>query len=316
MNIVVTGGAGFIGSKLCEKLAAAGHDVVCADVRSLDLEQIDNHPTDVLSAEGVDKLLAANLPVDVVYHLAGPVVETVRKQPAAAFDLQVRGTTNVLEACRLRRVPRVLLASSFYVYAGCPPEWVVNEETVLDVRQVELFGAAKLTCERLVTAFAKSYGLRWQAFRFGSVYGFNPRGGGSNVIRTFLEQGFRREPITVWGPGRRRNQYTLLDDVVDALVRALDPAYDGEVWNLVSPYETTTGQLATVLADAYGFEFVFDEDKPEGPSMAFMVSRKAVTRSLFQPTPLAEGIRQTVEAMAAAGVVALPPQQLALQSRG
>jgi UDP-glucose 4-epimerase len=289
MRVVVTGGAGYIGSALVAALRSA-HQVWSFDIApGPDVLEVD-----LLKSGQFAQALESLLPIDAVYHLAGPVVEKVRKQVALGTTLQVQGTLEVLEACRQLNVRKVLLASSFYVFAGLPEDAVANEETLLDLGPVEVFGAAKLMAERLVRAYTVSYGIEHVIFRFGSVYGHNPRAAGSNVIGTFLERGFAREPIVIWGPGRRRNQYTLLDDVVAGCVAALGAR--NETFNLVSPYEATTGELAALLRARYGFEIVFDPDKPEGPSMAFMVSRKAVRQLGWRPTPLEVGIKRTVEA--------------------
>jgi nucleoside-diphosphate-sugar epimerase len=151
----------------------------------------------------------------------------------------------------------------------------------------------------MMKAYAKSYGIEYVILRFGSVYGYNPLAGGSNVIRTFLEMGLRGEPIVIWGPGRRRNQYTLLEDIVEGAIAAL--AASNETFNLISPEETTTGELGLHLRERYGFDVVFDHDKPEGPSMAYMSSRKAQKQLGWRPTELEKGIEATMVALQGAG---------------
>lgn len=292
MRIVVTGGSGFIGSALVKRLRQE-HDVWNFDLRVTPGDERAAE-CDVTVSGSFYQAVHAIGPIDAVYHLAGPVVEMTRKRVAEACHAQLDGTLQVLETCRHLAIPKLLLASSFYVYAGLPPDAVANEMTPLDLESMEIFGAVKLMSERMVRTYAKSYGIDFVIFRFGSVYGYNQQAAGSNVIRTFLEQGFRKEPIVIWGPGARRNQYTLLDDVVNGCVAGL--AAKNNVFNLVSPFETTTGELAALLRERYGFEIVFDESKPEGPSMAFMSSRKAVRELGWCPITIEDGIVETVQA--------------------
>jgi nucleoside-diphosphate-sugar epimerase len=190
-----------------------------------------------------------------------------------------------------------VLASSFYVFANYPAGAVVNEESALDVMGLEIFGAAKAMSERIVRQYAQSYQIEWAAGRFGSIYGYNPcpTAKGSNAVRTFIELGLKGQPLEVWGPGNRRNQYTLLKDVVDGL-ELLATSEQG-AYNLISPEETTTGELARFLETRYGFQVVFNLERPEGASMAYMSARKAIRDLGWLHTPLAKGIEETVTAL-------------------
>lgn len=297
MRVVVTGGSGFIGSALSLGLNKAGVKVLVLDRVRPAVDDVEFAVVDLLEPElaWAEMRAWSEEPIDAVLHLAGPVADATRKQIAAAADLQVRGTLHALEAVRRLQIPRFVLASSFYVYAGMPEDAILNESTAIDIRRLEPFGAVKLLSERLVEAYGTSYGLEWAILRFGSAYGWSPSPTGSNVIRTFLELGALGQPIEVWGRGVRRNQYTLLDDIVRGTIRVLDgmPATAGEIWNLISPEETTTGALARHVAARYGYDVLFNPDRAEGPSMAYMSSRKATRVLGWQPTGLEEGIEWT-----------------------
>jgi len=294
MKIAVTGGAGFIGSKLVERLMQEKHDVISVDVRENPVHS-QNVVLDVTNEKAVTEFLGKG--TEIVFHLAGPVVETVRKQPKMSADVQLRGTLNILDGCRLAGVKKVVLASSFYVYAGCKSEEIVNEVSPLDVLRTELFGASKLMSERLVRSYSEAYGLEFVMLRFGSAYGFSQHALSSNVIRTFLEIGTKGETLEVWGKGERRNQYTYVDDIVDGCVRAM--SQKNQVYNLISPEITTTGALARALRKLCGFEVVFNEDRKEGSSMAYMSSMKAMTELGWQARSLEDGIRITATDFAA-----------------
>jgi UDP-glucose 4-epimerase len=282
MRIVVTGGAGFIGRAIVARLRDEGHEVIVADVR--DDGSGTSRMLDVLDLEAVHEVVAG---ADAVYHLAGPVLETARSDPFGASRLQLDGTLNVLEACQRAAVPQIVLASSFYVYDGLPPEGIVNESSRLNTTGMELFGSLKVSAEQLVKAYRHKGGPRFAILRFGSAYGW---GAGSNLIQTFVEAGLRGETPEVWGVGLRLNQYTRVDDIARGAVAALSS--DDEIFNLISPEETSTGEIALLLRDIFGFEVKFLRDKPEGKSMPYMSSRKAIRHLGWKPTPLVVGIKE------------------------
>lgn len=285
MKALVTGGAGFIGSRLIAKVRSQGGEAVGLDVRP-----------SAYCMEGdvrkVEDVVAAMGKCDVVYHLAGPVVETVRKNLYESLDLQMAGTLAVMEAARRqKRPPKVIVASSFYVYAGQSADTVVNEQTTLDLRETDAFGASKLMTERIARAFGETYGVKWVALRFGSVYGY---GDCSNVVKTFLEAGLRRETVEIWGRGLRKNQYTYVDDVVEGCYRAAE--LENVIVNLVAPEVVTTASLADLLRSLYGFDnVVFNEDKAEGGSMAWMASHKAQELLGWMPQSLYDGVHKMME---------------------
>jgi len=286
MNVVVTGGSGFIGSRLVRRLADLRHRVISVDVRSPKAETkgVQFVKADLTQYSDAERAVEG---ADVVYHLAGVVLEDVRKDPYRGSELNVDITRNVVEACKRKEIARVLFASSFYVYDGIPEKHIVNEETPLAILNMELFGATKAFGEVLLREYRRRFGLHYVILRYGSAYGF---GECSNVILTFLNDGLSGRPIEVWGPGKRRNQYTYVDDLVEGSVLALDR--EDEVYNLVSPWDTGVGELAELLVKLYDFRVDYRLDKKEGVSMPYMSSRKAEKELGWKPTPLLEGIRK------------------------
>jgi UDP-glucose 4-epimerase len=212
-----------------------------------------------------------------------------RREPFDSAALQLNGTLNVLEACREARVGKIVLASSFYVYDGLPGDGIVNESSALDPGRMELFGSLKVAAEQLVLAYFRKYQLEYVILRFGSVYGV---GEGSNLVQTFVQAGLRNEVLEIWGKGTRINQYTYLEDVADGCVRAL--ASRNETFNLVSPEETSTGELARMLEAQFGFRSTLLTDKAEGADFPYMSSRKAIRQLGWSPTSLDDGIRSIV----------------------
>jgi UDP-glucose 4-epimerase len=289
LKIAVTGGCGFIGSRLVKKLVERGYEVTSIDINgSAELAKGYKYVRcDLLDYSNAKSALHE---FDAVYHLAGCVLESVRKDPFTGSAVNVDITRNVIEACRVNKIEKVLFASSFYVYDGISDKMVVNEETPLSTLNMELFGATKAFGESMLKEYRKKYGLKYVILRYGSAYGL---GNCSNVVKTFLEAGWSKQPIEVWGQGKRRNQYTYVDDLAEGSALAIDKV--DEVYNLISPEETTIRELAELLKAKYGFEVVYHTERPEGASMPYMSSRKAIKELGWKPISLEEGIEQMVQ---------------------
>jgi UDP-glucose 4-epimerase len=282
MKALVTGGCGFIGRALVERLAGSGHDVMAADLKT---DTSGKHPATCVDVLDLEQLGAAIAGTNVVYHLAGPVLDTARRDPFWSSKLQLLGTLNVLEACRRSSVPKVVLASSFYVYDGLPPQGIVNESSPLDPSRMELFGSLKVAAEQLVLGYARRFGLKFVILRFGSAYGW---GEGSNLVQTFFEAGLQGHVLEVWGGGTRANQYTYIQDIAAGAVQAL--SLENEIVNLISPEETSTSELAALMSDKFGFTMKLLVDKPEGADFPYMSCRKALRLLDWKPTPLTEAL--------------------------
>jgi nucleoside-diphosphate-sugar epimerase len=169
---------------------------------------------------------------------------------------------------------------------------IVNEETQLDILKMELFGSLKLKAESLIREYSKKYGIDYVILRFGSAFG---PGNCSNVIITFLEAAKKGEPIEIWGYGKRKNQYTYVDDIADGCFRVMNKS--GETFNLIHSEQTSTGDLARMLQKKYDFKIFFNTIQKEGTDMPYMSSRKAMEDLGWKPTPLEEAIEKTVKEM-------------------
>ena len=286
MRVVVTGGCGFIGSRIVHRLAARGDEVRVVDVAGRSLECATVYPISVLDARELEPILDG---ADAVMHLAGYVREQMRRDPDAGARLQIEGTRNVLEASSRTGVKRVVLASSFYVYQG--RSGAADEETPIDAGLLEPFAFAKLASEQLCRDYAARGAVTYTVLRIGSAYG----PGGSNAVRAFLEAGFRGDAIEVWGEGRRRNQYTYVGDLAEGTVAILGRARasENQVFNLISPAVTTTADLAAALAAEFGFPVRFRAGALEDPTFPYMLSDKAVALLGWRPSLLSDGLRLT-----------------------
>ncbi len=290
MKIAITGGGGFIGIQLSRRLIDRAHDVTVIDIApQSQTKNFTAKTADITDLEETKKAIAGN---QTVYHLAGGVLENVRKAPYLGTELNVTGTLNVLESCRVNDVKRIIFASTFYVYDGIDPTALVDEETSLNGNGMELFGASKLIGENLVRTYSQKYGIEFVILRFGSAYG---AGNCSNIVKTFLDSGIQGKPAVVWGRGHRWNQYTYVGDIADGCVLSLPEK--NEIFNLISPEQTSIRELADMVKETLNLEVAFDFTKREGTSVPYMSSEKARIRIKWKPVTLKEGIQRTIAEM-------------------
>src|SRR5438552_7345376 len=284
MKIGVTGGSGFIGSRLVDELTRSNHEVVSIDLlpptRKEGFEFIQ---ADLTSFEKTERLVEG---LDVIYHVAGTVLEQVRADPFRASGVNINITRNIAEAARKKDVDKIIFASSFYVYDGIDSDMIVNEATPLNTMKMELFGGTKVFGETLLKEYSKRYGIKYLILRYGSAYGAG--GQGSNVIKAFLDSAIAGRTIDVWGPGNRRNQYTYVDDLAKG--SALSLPRDNEIYNLISPEETSVRQLTETISHKIPVKVSFALEKKEGSSMPYMSSRKAISDLSWQPISVDHGI--------------------------
>jgi UDP-glucose 4-epimerase len=259
MRILVTGGAGFIGSHMTARLVKDGHDVVVIDNettgrRSNVPKEARYIKGDVTCREDLERAFAEDL--DAVFHIVGQV-SLVRSYGDPGLDLRtnVLGTVNVLQHCVGRRVPRLLYASSMTVY-GHTDQLPTPEDT--PCRPISYYGITKYAAERYVHATAERVDLDFNfqatSFRMYNVYG--PRQALDNpyqgVLGIFIGNLLRGEPITIFGDGKQSRDFIYIDDVVDAWVGALgNPASYGGVFNLGSGRRTSINDLADEVMAAF-----------------------------------------------------------------
>jgi|TARA_B100001971_G_scaffold196540_1_gene204470 UDP-glucose 4-epimerase len=291
MRVAVIGGLGFIGRSITKKLVDQGHDVRVLDI--IIEKPIKGTELIVADITNFDQIARCLDGIDIVYHLAGTVVGTSRKNPRLAVNLDILGTSNVLEACVKTGVEKLIYASSFYVYDGLSADTEVNEDSCSDIFKAETFGVVKLVGERLVQEYNSRYGLKNMILRFGPAYGPSDRC--TCAISDFIETGLRKKPIVIWGPGKRKNQYTYVEDIADGCVGAL--SLENDILNLISPERIMTSQVADILSRNYKFTIKYDLNKPEGPTMPFMSSKKAENKLNWKPVSLEEGINETLQVM-------------------
>jgi UDP-glucose 4-epimerase len=259
-GVLITGGAGFVGSNLTRELVEAGTEVAVLDdftaVRTDYLAGLDvrRHPGSVADPTSVRRAVKG---MDAVVHLAAmsgvaPSVE----HPGRDFEVNVRGTFNVLDAVRRAGVPRVIFASSGAVVAGAKPP--LSEGTLPS--PLSPYGASKLYGEAAMQAFQSVYGFTGVVLRFSNVYGPNCDHKRS-VVAEFLRRALRRRPLVVYGNGRQTRDFLHVADVCRAVRIALRSPSSG-VFQLGTGVETSIARLANLVQKAAGVKLDVERRPP------------------------------------------------------
>lgn len=302
MNILVTGGAGFIGSHLVRHLLAKGEQVTALDNLSTGLAE--NLPPeaklvemDILD-EDLPKVVATGA-FDAIVHLAAQtMVDTSIKDPLLDTRENLLGTVQVLEAARAANVKRVIFASTAAVYGDV-------KEDDLPVREAQptlplsFYGLSKLSVEKYLEMYENLYGMEYVVLRFANVYGERQGDGGEGgVISIFAKAVAEGRDITIYGDGEQTRDFVYAGDIAEGIWAALRTEEVNAAYNLSTQTETSLRELVSLLAEIRGREIVpkYGAER-EGDIYKSMLSNSRARRGLdWQPaTTLAEGLRRTYE---------------------
>jgi UDP-glucuronate 4-epimerase len=310
MNFLVTGGAGFIGSHVCERLLRDGHAVWTFDdlnpfydpaikratLRDLQAlaKPFEFIPGDLTDAAAVNELFAS-VKFDQVIHLAARAgVRPSLEQPALYQRVNVEGTVNLLEAARLTGVKKVTIASSSSVYG-------VNAKVPFSERDpifsaISPYAASKLACEALGHVYHHIYGLDVAMLRFFTVYG--PRQRPDLAIHKFAQLITAGKAIPFFGDGSTARDYTYVTDTVDGILACTRQEFGFEIFNLGESQTVTLSHLVQLLEKALGQPAVLNRQpaQPGDVPITYADITKARERLGYQPSVKIEaGIPKFVE---------------------
>lgn len=306
MNILVTGGAGFIGSHLVDRLIADGHRVAVVDVLATGKRANVNPQAALYEIDIRTPALAAAFEAarpEVVFHAAAhaSVSESVR-DPLHDAEVNVLGTLNVLQQCAAHGVGRVVFSSTGGALYGEPERLPADEDH--PVRPLSPYGASKAAAETYVRTLCPLAGIRYTILRCGNVYG--PRQdpfGEAGVVAIFAGAMLRGQRPVIFGDGSQERDYVYVDDVVQANVLALGQSEDG-VYNIGTGEGTTVSQVFDALAGATDYDGVPEHaaERPGDVRRIYLDVRRAQQRLGWRAAmSLGEGIRRTVDAVREAG---------------
>jgi UDP-glucuronate 4-epimerase len=308
MKILVTGGAGFIGSHLVERLLQASHQVDVLDefndyydprIKRANLRAVQHririHQADIRDPAAVERIVASGR-YDSIIHLAARAgVRPSIREPRLYIDANIIGTYNLLEAARQTRVPRFICASSSSVYGVL--KTVPFREDMALTETISPYAATKLAAEQLCSNFSHLYGMRTVSLRFFTVYG--PRQRPDLAIHKFTRFIHEGRPIDQFGDGSTRRDYTYVDDIIQGVMACL--TYEGllcDVFNLGESQTTTLTELIRAIEDNLGKKAIINRmpEQPGDVPLTYADISKARSHLNYNPTTkIKEGIPKFVD---------------------
>jgi len=308
MRVLVTGGAGFIGSHLVEKLLASGHEVLILDdfndfydpqIKHANIDgfagHVAVHHVDLCDSESVRNVFRREK-IDAIAHLAARAgVRPSIQRPRLYYDTNVTGTLHLLEAARLTGVGRFVFASSSSVY-GASSTIPFSENQHL-TQTLSPYAATKIAGEFLCSTYSHLYGLRVVALRYFTAYG--PRQRPDLAIHQFTRRIYAGQPIDQFGDGTTRRDYTYIDDVIQGTMAAFE--YNGPRFDIFNLGESDTIQLKDLIGaieTALGKKATINQLPEQPGDMPLTCADISKARKLLQYKPttrLSEGLPRFID---------------------
>lgn len=243
MNILITGGAGFIGSTLADRLLKDGHIVTVVDnfndyySKELKIKNIQHnlsnekyilYEEDIRNKAAIKNILKNNN-IEVVIHIAALAgVRASIERPEEFVDVNVNGTKIILDSMIECNIKKLVFASSSSVYGNC--EAKIFSENITNLQQISPYAKTKYQCEELIKTYFQLYNLSAVCLRLFTVFG--PRQRPDLAIRKFIEQIKKDEPIIMYGDGTMSRDYTYIDDVINGFVSAIE--YENSLFEIIN----------------------------------------------------------------------------------
>ena len=308
-RVIVTGGAGFIGSNLVEKLLQNNWHVTVIDnydpfydksIKKKNIASFINHPdlefleVDIRDYDGLNEKLSGNY--DVIVHLAAKAgVRPSIENPTLYQDVNVMGTQNLLEISKLKNIKQFVFASSSSVY-GVNPNVPWSEDDFV-LKPISPYASTKISGELLGHVYSELYGIRFIALRLFTVYG--PRQRPDLAIHKFAHKILENEPIPVFGDGSTRRDYTFVEDIVSGITAAM--VYDKtkyEIINLGNNRTVTLTEMIETIEKVFGKKAIIDRQpmQPGDVPATYANVKKAKQLLNYEPSlSFEEGIQRFKE---------------------
>ena len=251
MNILVTGGAGFIGKHLVKFLIENKNNVSVLDnfsnsdkkwISKFKKYQIKIFEGDIRNDEDI---LKATKDQDVVIHLAAKIsVEESIKNPSETFEINVKGTEKILEVCKKNNVKKIIVASSAAVYGEGNEKYKITEQTKLNA--ISPYGESKIEMEKEIIKFCSNNQINYVILRFFNIYGLNQSMEYAGVITKFLEKIEKSENLIIFGDGTQTRDFVAIEDIINSIHNAMEYTENG-TFNIASGEKITIKELAKLM---------------------------------------------------------------------
>ena len=300
-RILVTGGAGFIGSHLCKRLVAEHHEVVCMDnlftgrrenIRTL----LSNNNFEFERHDVNDSFIVE---VDQIYHLACPASPVhYQRNPVRTIRTCVQGTLHALELAR-EVGARLFIASTSEVY-GDPaihPQIESYWGNVNPIGARACYDEGKRCAEALAVSFARQYNVEVRIARIFNTYGPRMLENDGRVVSNFVTQALRNQPITIYGEGTQTRSFCYVSDLVEAMTRFMETACDQTPVNIGNPQETSIAEIAQTIKTLTNStaELIYQPLPEDDPTRRCPDISRARTLLNWEPTvSLKEGLERTI----------------------
>ena len=298
MKIIVTGGAGFIGSWVCDTYIENGHDVLIIDNLSSGLEENINKKAkfincDIRNYSEVEKIFNSFKPDIVNHHAAQINVRVSVDNPTYDAEVNIIGSLNICKLCVDHKVDKLIFSSTGGAIYGEPKSLPADEKS--DTNPLSPYGLSKLSVENYILYYNKTYGLDYVILRYSNVYGErqNPHGE-AGVVAIFCTNILEQKPCYIFGDGEQTRDYVHVSDVANANLLALN-ANNG-IYNIGTSVETSVNQIVLELKKTTKIEFVVvNEKERSGEVKRISIDNKYASHELnWKPeNNFNEGINRT-----------------------
>ena len=301
MKILVTGGAGFIGSNIVDELIEKKHKVVIVDnLATGNIKNVNKkakfYKVSVCDKKKIDEIFKKEKIDIVIHHAAQLDVRKSVEDPCFDADVNIKGALNILEACKNTKVKKIIFASSGgTIYGECGSK-APDEKAFAN--PLSPYGVAKLSVEHYIKAYSELYGLKYTILRYANVYG--PRqdvNGEAGVVAIFIGRMSQNKEFFIFGDGKQLRDYVYVKDVVSANIKSLTKG-NNEVINIGTNKTTSVTKLATELSKIIGYKNkpVFKPKRNGELFKSFLNISKAKKILGWQPkVDIVKGLKNTVE---------------------
>lgn len=303
-NILITGGAGFIGSHIQDELIRLGHKVGIVDnLRSGSKDNLHQSSTffqvDITDQKALHEAIATFKP-EIIYHLAAQnTVPDSMKDPQTDLDINIQGTYNMLEAARQNGVKKIIYTNTGGALYGDV------EDSALPIRESELidrpssfYGVSKLTAEYYIKLYGNVFGMAWVSLRLANVYGPRQKGKGeAGIIAIFTEKFVGGQTPVINGDGSHTRDYVYVGDVVDAAVKALDYG-KSDYFHVSTGIEVSNQQIYDIMSSYVGVtaKATYGPERPGDVHRNVLSNTKIKEKMNWSPkVNIDEGIHKTVD---------------------